>query len=176
MHSRRFAPTPLTLAALVAAALAAPVTLAADPVHAPQAAVKPAGVSVITLSTGIVDGKMVFLDDKGKPNPTLKAKVGDTIEIRISSGEGAQHDIVFPALNVHSAHFDKSTGPTKVRFKVTKAGTFEYYCTIAGHRQIGMEGVLEVSGPATAAAGAGTAPRRRHRARCEMSLAVRRGT
>jgi nitrite reductase (NO-forming) len=154
MLSKRFAPTPLALAALVAAALAAPVTFAADPVRAPQAAVKPAGVSRITLSTGIVDGKMVFLDEKGQANPKLKAKLGDTIEITISSGEGAQHDIVIPDLNVASAKFDRSTGATKVRFKVTKAGSFEYYCTIAGHRQIGMEGVFEVSGAASAAAGA----------------------
>ena len=157
MLSRRFAPTPLALAALVAAALAAPVALAAEPAHAPQAAVKPSGVSRITLSTGVVDGKMVFLDEKGQPNPRLKARIGDTIEITISSGEGAQHDIVVPALNVASAKFDKSTGATKVRFKVTKAGTFEYYCTIAGHRQVGMEGVFEVSGPASAAAGASPA-------------------
>ena len=158
MLSKRFAPTPLALAALVAAALAAPVTFAADPVRAPQAAVKPAGVSRITLSTGIVDGKMVFLDEKGQANPKLKAKVGDTIEITISSGEGAQHDIVIPDLNVASAKFDRSTGATKVRFKVTKAGSFEYYCTIAGHRQIGMEGKLEVEGVSTAAAGASSPP------------------
>jgi nitrite reductase (NO-forming) len=154
MLSRRFAPTPLALAALVAAALGAPLALAADPAPAPQAAVKSSGTTIVKLSTGVVDGKMVFLDEQGKPNPKLKAKLGDTIEIRLSSGEGAQHDIVIPALNVASAKFDKSTGATKVRFKVTKAGTFEYYCTIAGHRQIGMEGVLEVSGAASAATGA----------------------
>src|SRR5262245_29695224 len=112
MLPRRFVPTPLALAALVAAALAAPATFAADPVRAPQAAVKPTGVSRITLSTGIVDGKMVFLDERGQPNPKLKAKVGDTVEITISSGEGAQHDIVIPGLNVASAKLDKSTGAT----------------------------------------------------------------
>src|SRR5262245_49306295 len=100
MLPRRFAPTPLALAALVAAAFAAPLTLAADPAPAPQAAIKPAGASRITLSTGIVDGKMVFLDEKGQANPKLKAKLGDTVEITISSGEGAQHDIVIPGLNV----------------------------------------------------------------------------
>src|SRR5688572_9933070 len=159
MSSRKLAlsPAPLLLAALVAAAFPA---LAAPPESKEQqAAVNPSPVKRIKLSTGIVDGKMVFLDEKGQANPVLKANVGDTIEITISSGEGAQHDIVFPDLNVASAKFDKSTGATKVRFKVTKAGSFEYYCSIAGHRQVGMEGVFEVSGPATAAAGAGKAPR-----------------
>jgi nitrite reductase (NO-forming) len=157
--SRRYSPVPMALALLVSAAFAAPAALAqATPAASRQAAVKPSGAQKITLSTGIKDGRMVFLDEKGAPNPTLKARVGDTIEIRISSGEGAQHDIVFPELNVASAKFDKSTGATSVKFKVTKAGTFEYYCTIAGHRQVGMEGKLEVAG-STASAGASPAPK-----------------
>jgi nitrite reductase (NO-forming) len=143
------------LAALVAAAFPA---YGAEAHKPSQAAVKPtAQMKVITLTTGLAGGKMVFLDEKGQANPTLKANVGDTVEIRISSGEGAQHDIVFPALNVHSKHFDKATGPTKVRFKVTKAGTFDYYCSIAGHRQIGMEGVLVVGSGGNANASAGSA-------------------
>ena len=147
----RFNPAPVLLAALVAAAFP---TYAAPAEPAQSAAVKPqASARKVVLTTGIKDGKMVFLGENGQPNPTLKANVGDTLEISISSGEGAQHDIVFPALNVASTKFDKSTGATKVRFKVTKAGSFEYYCTISGHRQIGMEGKLEVAG-ATAAAGA----------------------
>ena len=118
--SKRFSPIPLALAALVAAAFAAPASQAQSaPVADKQAAVRPAGVQKISLSTGIKDGKMVFLDERGQANPTLKARVGDTVEITISSGEGAQHDIVFPALNVASAKFDKSTGATRVRFKVT---------------------------------------------------------
>ena len=158
MTVRRTFQARLALATLVAAAFASPAALAQTaPVKDKQAAIKPSGLQKITLSTGLKDGKMVFLDEKGNANPTLKAKVGDTVEITIGSGEGAQHDIVIPALNVQSAHFDKSTGPTKVRFKVTKAGAFEYYCTIAGHRQVGMEGVFEASGP-VAAAGAGPKP------------------
>ena len=152
----RFNPAPVLLAALVAAAFPA---YAAPAEPAQSAAVKPqASARKIVLTTGIKDGKMVFLGENGQPNPTLKANVGDTVEITISSGEGAQHDIVFPALNVASSKFDKSTGATKVRFKVTQAGSFEYYCTISGHRQIGMEGKLEVAGGATAAAGASKAP------------------
>jgi nitrite reductase (NO-forming) len=143
--------TCIALAALVAAAAWSPAALPA---------MQASGLQKITLSTGLRNGKMVFLDEKGQANPRLKAKVGDTVEITISSGEGAQHDIVIPDLNVASAKFDKSTGATKVRFKVAKAGSFEYYCTIAGHRQIGMEGVLEVSGPAATAGAGATATTR----------------
>lgn len=95
---------------------------------------------------------MVFLDAQGKSVSTLRANVGETVEITLSSGEGAEHDLVIPELNVNSKHFSASTGPTKVRFKVTKPGKFTFICSVPGHRQIGMEGVLEVTGSAQAAA------------------------
>jgi nitrite reductase (NO-forming) len=127
----------------------------ATPPATQATAVQPAAKATLrqyTLSTGIADGKMVFLDAQGKANPTLRADVGDTIEITVGSGEGAQHDIVLPEFGVASKRFDGASGPTRVRFKVTQAGSFSYYCSIAGHRQIGMEGVLQVAaGPVAAA-------------------------
>jgi nitrite reductase (NO-forming) len=113
-----------------------------------------AAVHKISMKTGMAGGKMVFLDDKGAPNPVLRGKVGDTLEITIASGEGAEHDIVFPELGVHSKHFDAKSGPIKVSVKLTQSGKFTYICSIPGHRQIGMEGVLEVTGPADASAAA----------------------
>ncbi len=106
----------------------------------------------LVMKTGMGDGKMVYLDADGKPNPTLRANVGDIIEITISSGEGAEHDIVIPELNVKSAAFNATSGPVVVRFEVTQSGTFTYFCSIPGHRQAGMEGTLEVTGPADAMA------------------------
>src|SRR5262245_30908884 len=95
MLSKRIPPTSLTLALLVAGAFAAPPALTQSAPAAEQhAAVKRSGLQRITLSTGLKDGKMVFLDENGQANPKLKAEVGDTIEITLSSGEGAQHDIV----------------------------------------------------------------------------------
>ena len=144
------APIPLAVAALFCALAMNPL-LAAPAKPATSAAVnKAATVQKIVLKTGIAEGKMVFIDAQGKVNPTLRANVGDTVEIEISSGEGAQHDIVIPELKVASAKFDGQTGPTKVRFKVTQPGSFTYYCSIAGHRQIGMEGTFEATGPAVA--------------------------
>ena len=65
-----------------------------------------ATVHKIVLRTGLAGGKMVYLDGKGTVNPTIKGKVGDTVEITITSGEGAQHDIVVDELKVKSAMFD----------------------------------------------------------------------
>src|SRR5688572_23168568 len=99
--AKRFLPAPLLIAALVCAAF--PVMAAPPGDKAPQAAVNPAAFRAIRLTTGVVDGRMVFLDEKGRPNPKLQASVGDTLEITLSSGEGAQHDLVIPGFKVASA-------------------------------------------------------------------------
>ena len=149
MFARVLAPIPLAIAVFLGAGMAGPLTLAAQ--AAPAAAQKEV-VRAYTMSTGMADGKMVFLDAQGKPNPVLRAAVGETVEITIGSGEGAEHDIEFPELKVHSKHFTGASGPVKVRFKVNRPGKFTYLCSIPGHRQIGMEGVLEVTGTAPSAA------------------------
>jgi nitrite reductase (NO-forming) len=142
-------------ATAIAKSAAAPTTTAA-PAKAPAA--KQGVVHQVVLKTGMAGGKMVYLDTKGVANPVLKGNVGDTLEITISSGEGAEHDIVFPELNVSSKKFDGKTGPVKLSLKLTQSGKFTYICSIPGHRQIGMEGVLEVTGPADASAKAPVAP------------------
>ena len=148
MFTKVVASIPLAIAAVAAVVGAGPSVAAQTvPNSTSQEAIKR-----FVLKTGVADGKMVFLDLQGKTNPTLNASVGDTVEITISSGEGAEHDIVIPQLNVHSKHFNGQSGPTKVRFRVTQPGTFTYICSVAGHRQIGMEGSLVVAGPAAAAA------------------------
>ncbi|MFT7722485.1 MAG: copper-containing nitrite reductase [Roseateles sp.] len=137
----------LGLLALAPAASAQKPSGGGAPAAAAQAAVKR-----FVLHTNIVDGKMVYVDDKGAVNPTLNAAVGDTVEILLDSGEGAEHDLVIPELSVASPKFSAGTGRKSVRFKVAKPGEFTYFCSIPGHRQIGMEGKLRVSGKAAVAA------------------------
>lgn len=145
MFTRVLAPIPLAVALVLGAAMTGPLTLAAP---AASPVVQKQAVRKFVISTGIVDGKMVFLDPQGKPNPTFSVNVGDTVEITAASGEGAEHDIVLPDLQVHSKHFNASTGPVVVKFKAMQAGKFAYFCSLPGHRQIGMEGVFEVVGSA----------------------------
>ncbi len=157
MSSRALTPAALAIALMFGASFDASLVQAAQQGQVASAAPTEKAVRAYQLSTGMADGKMVFLDAQGKPNPRLEARVGDTIEITIGSGEGAQHDIVFPELGVHSKHFDASSGPVTVRFEVTRPGTFIYVCTVPGHRQIGMEGQLVVTGTLAQAAAAAIA-------------------
>ncbi|MBN2116800.1 MAG: nitrite reductase, copper-containing [Anaerolineales bacterium] len=102
------------------------------------------------LTTGMADGKMVFIGVgggiDGVPNPTLSANVGDTLKITLSSGEGVEHDIAFPDFNAMSEHVVGKGSRTTFEFAVDMGGSFLYYCTIPGHRQAGMEGKFEVTG------------------------------
>ena len=143
MFARFLAPIPLATAIVLGASVAG---LYAAQAVAAVASDRKEVIHPIKLSTGLVDGKMVYLDAQGKANPVLRVNVGDTVDLTVRSGEGAEHDFVIPELGVHSKHFNASTGPVRVKFKVTRPGKFTYYCSIAGHRQIGMEGTLEVAG------------------------------
>jgi nitrite reductase (NO-forming) len=141
---------PLLIAASFAATALAPTLAAAaghdSPItHAAVAATKEV-VQRYVLKTGVADGKLVFLDEQGRANPVLRATVGDMVELVMSSGEGAEHDIAIPELGVTSEKFRAGSAPVTLRFKAEKGGTFTYICTIAGHRQVGMEGTMEVAG------------------------------
>lgn len=145
--------TPLSLAAALFFATASLSPLfAADASAKAEASATRSSVQKVSLKTGLANGKMVYFDEKGNANPMLHARVGDTIELVLASGEGAEHDIVFEGMGIASKKTNGQTGPVKVTFKVTQPGKFTYYCSVPGHRQIGMEGILEVTGPTPAKA------------------------
>lgn len=146
MTMLRLLPVALSISALLCATANSAQT--STPAQAPVAAAQTA-VQRFVLHTNIVDGKMVYVDDRGAVNPTLRAAVGDTVEIVLDSGEGAEHDLVLPELNVASPKFSANTESQTVRFKVAQPGEFTYYCSIPGHRQIGMEGKLVIAGQGT---------------------------
>ena len=113
------------------------------------------------LTTALEGGQMTFVgvggDIEGQTNPTLHAKAGDTVEITLSSGEGAVHDIAFPDFDATSEQASGAGESVELSFVVDKSGSFDYYCVIPGHQQLGMAGTLEVSGEAASGEGAASA-------------------
>jgi nitrite reductase (NO-forming) len=109
------------------------------------------GVIEFTLETAMRDGKMLFVGVGGDidrtVNPDLSVNVGDTVQVMIVNGDGIPHDLAVPELNVHSALVSTKAQTTQVVFKPGEPGEFVYYCAIAGHRQMGMEGKLIVTEP-----------------------------
>jgi len=109
------------------------------------------------LTTGLVDGQMAFIgvggEIDGVINPTLKADAGDTVNVKLTSGEGAQHDIAFPDFGATSEAVSGQGKSVSLSFIADRGGSFTYYCVVAGHREAGMEGKFEVTGePGQAAA------------------------
>ncbi len=128
--------------------------------YASMSAVATGGLVEYTLESNLAEGKMVFIgrggDIDGIINPDLKANVGDTVRIHLTSGEGAMHNFYLDAFNVQSEDF-MGSGSTTVEFVASEEGTFEYYCAVPGHIQAGMKGKFIVgSGVSTAQSSGGT--------------------
>lgn len=84
-----------------------------------------------------VEGGMFYF----KPN-VIKVKKGEKVKITFTNKEGV-HDFVIDELNVKSKRIDEGQSDT-VEFTPDKTGSFEFYCSVGNHRQMGMKGTLVV--------------------------------
>ena len=102
-----------------------------------------------TLRTGIAEGRMVFIGSggaiEGKVNPVLSAAEGQTVQITLINGEGAEHDVTFPAQSAKSPRVTGKGASTTIAFRAAKAGDYTYFCSVPGHRLAGMEGKFLVT-------------------------------
>ncbi len=67
---------------------------------------------------------------------------GDTVKVTLKSTEGT-HDFALDEFDVKTEILP-SGGEQTVTFTADKTGTFEYYCSVGNHRQMGMVGKLIV--------------------------------
>ncbi len=108
--------------------------------------------TTFTLKTGIATGRMVYIgvggDIDGKVNPALMVHEGELIQINLINGEGAEHDIVIDQYGARSSIVIGKNASSTFSFTASKVGEFAYFCSVAGHRQAGMEGLIQVmAGP-----------------------------
>lgn len=101
-----------------------------------------------TLRTDIADGKLVFISEagptKGQINPDLRVPENAVVLISLVNGDGALHDIAVPEFGAQSEQVMGKGAATAIVFRATKNGTFEYLCTLPGHKAAGMFGKLIV--------------------------------
>ena len=74
---------------------------------------------------------------------TMTVKKGDTVRITFKNMEGF-HDFVIDEFDVKTQQIQGGTEET-VEFVADEAGTFEYYCSVGKHREMGMKGTLTVT-------------------------------
>lgn len=131
--------------------------VAEPPSPNPAAAGDSAAVSyhnprTFTLKTGIAAGRMVYIgvggEIDGKVNPTLMVHEGELVQINLINGEGAEHDVVIDQYGARSSIVVGKNASSTFSFTASKVGEFAYFCSIAGHRQAGMEGLIQImAGP-----------------------------
>lgn len=84
----------------------------------------------------------------GQINPLLTANVGDTVRLTVINGDPVLHDLTITEFGVQTEQLTEAEQTTTVEFVVTQPGDFIYFCSLPGHRDIGMFGTLRVSGEA----------------------------
>ncbi len=72
----------------------------------------------------------------------IKVKKGDKVKIVFNNKVGF-HDWVIDEFNARTPQIQAGQSAT-VEFVADKTGTFEYYCSVGQHRQMGMKGKLVV--------------------------------
>ncbi len=76
-----------------------------------------------------------------RPN-RIEVTKGDRVRIVLINREGV-HNLVLEAFGVRTPTI--STGEqAEITFVANKIGSFEYYCSVSNHRQLGMVGTLVV--------------------------------
>lgn len=105
--------------------------------------------AVFSLKAVLMDGRMSFVGVGGAidgvVNPELTVRAGDAVRLVIVNDDDMHHDIAIPDLNVHAPLLVGREQAAELTFQAGQPGTFAYYCTVTGHREVGMEGELIVT-------------------------------
>lgn len=80
-----------------------------------------------------ITGKNISYDLK-----EMKVKKGDKVRVTFKNAEGF-HDWKLEGYNVGTKQMPAGQSET-VEFTADKVGTFEFYCSVGKHRQMGMKG------------------------------------
>ncbi len=83
----------------------------------------------------------------GISNPDLVVKQSDLVRITIINGDPMPHDLTIDAFNVSSGQLIEDEQTVTIEFMADRVGDFVYYCSVPGHREVGMEGLLKVKAP-----------------------------
>ena len=94
-------------------------------------------ITTLPLQTIVVTGADFTYNPK-----EIRVKQGDTVKIAFNS-VGGLHDWIVDGFNARTARLQSGQSET-IEFVASKTGTFEYYCSVGSHRQMGMVGKLIV--------------------------------
>jgi plastocyanin len=99
--------------------------------------VPPVTTNTSAVKSFVIEGKSFSFTPS-----TITVNKGDTVKITLKN-TGGFHDLRIDGYNVGTPQIQGGEEST-FTFVADKAGTFEYYCSVGTHRQMGMKGTLTV--------------------------------
>jgi uncharacterized cupredoxin-like copper-binding protein len=120
-------------------------------------------ISIRHKSKNIKDETIIRLETSGlKYSPTsFVVNKGQQISLILDNVDSIEHDFEIKRINItnininthHSDNLSKSTihlhgqpkSKSELKFVPLDSGTYEFYCTIPGHKAAGMKGIMKVS-------------------------------
>jgi uncharacterized cupredoxin-like copper-binding protein len=91
---------------------------------------------------GAREVRIVARDFAFSPNQ-VRLAAGATVNLVLANEGDALHDITFPALGFR---LEATAGATATgALTVARPGTYEFFCSVPGHREAGMSGILVVT-------------------------------
>ncbi len=99
------------------------------------------GEAMAETSVTVENGQVALTADNFTYDVTeIRVKAGEPLTMAVTNAEGF-HDLVIDELEVNSGMIP--AGETKeLLIPTDKPGTYEYYCSVGEHRQMGMKGML----------------------------------
>ncbi|HZZ99223.1 MAG TPA: plastocyanin/azurin family copper-binding protein [Candidatus Paceibacterota bacterium] len=103
----------------------------------PSASSSPANSTASTVKNITVDGRSFSFNPS-----TITVNKGDTVNLTFMD-EGGNHNLFIEGYNLKTATISGGQSQT-LHFVADKTGTFQFYCTVDSHRELGMVGTLTV--------------------------------
>lgn len=75
----------------------------------------------------------------------MNVNAGDTIRVTFFNAGNMPHDMVFEGIEDASTSILSGGEEETIEFTVNEPGTYEYYCSVGNHREMGMIGTLIVN-------------------------------
>lgn len=79
-------------------------------------------------------------------NPVITVQPHTLVEILLVNTGLVEHDFVIDDFAVHLYPDVEPSHQGSVTFYANRSGTYTYYCSVPGHRELGMEGKLVILG------------------------------
>jgi plastocyanin len=102
----------------------------------PEAATAGVSAEALVQLPALVSGRNTF------EQAELRARVGQTVALRLENRDTQTHSFDIDAFNVHVAM--PSSMPALALFTPSTPGSYTFYCSVPGHREAGMVGTLIV--------------------------------